>query len=147
VATITLAPPTPLPDDPVTIARLKRRLLAAEPRPEPRIVVTTSRGVAIVPIGEIEWIEASDNYARIWTLGRSDRSYLLRESLRQLEIRLRGHGFVRAHRRALVRLKSVRELKWTPQGQMLAVLTNGVNVSVSRRRRALFVAAIKSQSS
>ena len=45
-------------------------------------------------------MESADNYTRIWTHGRS---YLLREAMRTLEQRLDAHGFVRAHRRALVR--------------------------------------------
>jgi len=49
----------------------------------------------------------SDNYARLWIGGHS---YLLRESLQILEQRARAHGFIRAHRRALVRLDGVREL-------------------------------------
>ena len=91
---------------------------------------------------EIDWIEAADNYARIWTGGRS---YLLRESLRALEGRVGAHGFVRAHRRALVRVDGVRELTWTRAGDLVAVLTSGAKIPVSRRRRAAFAAAVKSR--
>lgn len=89
------------------------------------------------PVRDIDWIEAADNYARIWTGGRN---YLLRESMRELESRVRPHGFVRAHRRALVPVSSVRELSWTADGA-LAVLASGVKIHVSRRRRAAFAAA------
>ena len=124
-----------------TMRRLLRRLRAPEARErEPRIVVTTSRGAAVLPLSEIEWIEAADNYVRLWSNGRS---YLLRDSMLALERRMRAHGFARAHRRALVRLDSVRALTWTEVGASIAVLQSGVKIRVSRRRRAAFARALR----
>lgn len=126
-----------------TMKRLTSQLRAGTPRSprEPRIMVTTARGVVVLPVGEIDWMEAADNYARIWV---GKRSYLLRESMRQLEARVRAHGFVRAHRLALVRLGAVRELTWTRDGAMVAVLGSGTTIPVARRRRAAFVASVRS---
>ena len=104
------------------------------------LIVSTARGAVVVPIHEIEWIEAADNYARIWTGGRS---YLLREPLHELEARVRPAGFLRAHRQALVPIGRVRELKRTPDGGLVVVLTGGVEVPVSRRRRAAFAEAMR----
>ncbi len=121
--------------------RLIRQLTAASPATrEPALVVTTSRGATVVPVRDIDWIESADNYARIWTGGRS---YLLRESLRVLEERVGARGFVRAHRRALIRLDGVRELTWTRAGDLMAVLSSGAKIPISRRRRAAFSAAVK----
>ena len=124
-----------------TMKRLARQLSARSPAGrEPALVVTTARGATVVPVREIDWIESADNYARIWTGGRS---FLLRESLRGLEERVRARGFVRAHRRALIRLDGVRELAWTRAGDLVAVLASGAKIPVSRRRRAAFSAAVK----
>jgi two-component system LytT family response regulator len=126
-----------------TITRLTRQLRAATPPSSvPRIVISTARGAVVLPVREIDWIEAADNYARIWSGGRS---YLLRESTNQLEDRLRDHGFIRAHRRALVPITGVRELKLTSAGEMVVVLGSGVTIEVSRRRRAAVAAAVRSQ--
>jgi two-component system, LytTR family, response regulator len=125
-----------------TMRRLTRQLQSSPSAREPRIVVTTARGATVLAVRDIDWIEAADNYARIWTGGRS---YLLRESMRELEARVRPHGFVRAHRRALVPVSSVRELTWTADGTLVAVLASGVKIHVSRRRRAAFAAAVRSQ--
>jgi two-component system LytT family response regulator len=127
-----------------TMARLTRQLRSSAPQPtaEPALVVTTTRGDVVVPFREIDWIEAADNYARIWT---GSRSYLLRESLRDLEARATAHGFRRAHRRALVRLDVVRKLTWTRAGALVAILGSGASVPVSRRRRATFVAAVRAR--
>src|SRR6202521_3803364 len=55
-----------------TMKRLTRQLRAAAPPLRQKgIVVSTSRGVTVLAIREIDWIEAADNYARIWTGGRS----------------------------------------------------------------------------
>jgi two-component system LytT family response regulator len=124
-----------------TMERLTRQLRAATPASrEQAIVVTTARGATVLPLRDIDWIEAADNYARIWTGGRS---YLLRESLQQLEARVRPHGFARAHRRALVRLGGVRELTSSSTGGLMAVLGDGVRIRISRRRRAAFAAAVR----
>jgi two-component system, LytTR family, response regulator len=126
-----------------TMTRLARQLRAAAPAwREHRIVVTTARGAVVLPVRQIEWIEAADNYARLWIGGRS---YLLRESMRELEERVRAHGFIRAHRHALIRLGGVRELTWTDAGTLVAMLAGGARIPVSRRRRAAFVAAVRSQ--
>jgi two-component system, LytTR family, response regulator len=122
-----------------TIARLKRHLGGGHARRDPVIVVTTVRGRIVVPVRDIDWIEAENNYARLWT---GDGSYLLREPMRTLQQRA-GHGFVRAHRHALVRLEAVRVVISTADGDVVAELKSGAKVPVSRRRRAAFVAAVK----
>jgi two-component system LytT family response regulator len=128
-----------------TMARLRRRLESSEGAArEESLVVPTGRGAAVLPLREIDWIEAADNYARVWLGGRS---YLLRESLDQLERRAARHGFVRAHRRALVRLSGVRALQTTDTGDLVAVLACGAQVPVSRRRRGAFAASLTSRSS
>jgi two-component system LytT family response regulator len=125
-----------------TMKRLVRQLRASTSQPpDQRLVVTTARGVTALSLRDIEWIEAEDNYARIWT--SEGRSYLLRESLRELERRIRAHGFLRAHRQALVRVAAVRELRSTRLGTTVAVLSSGATVTVSRRRRAQFAAAVR----
>ena len=123
-----------------TIARLTRQLRAAPAPRDLAFTVATTRGAVVIPVQEIEWMESADNYTRIWTHGRS---YLLREAMRTLEQRLDAHGFVRAHRRALVRLASVRSLATKPDGDVSVVLASGARVPLSRRRRAAFAAALK----
>jgi len=124
-----------------TMKRLSRRLGGtAQPR-EPGIIVTTARGALVLELRDIEWIEAADYYASVWV---GTRSYLLRESLDELERRVAEHGFVRVHRSALIRIAAVRALEKLGNGELVAVLTSGAKVSVSRRRRAAMVDALRS---
>jgi two-component system LytT family response regulator len=129
----------------VTIRRLMKRLGSgghAMPPREPGIVVSTTRGAMVLRLREIDWIEAADNYARVWVAGRG---HLLRESMGRLERRVSAHGFARAHRQALVRIGGVRALREGDDGELVAVLACGAKVAVSRRRRAAFAAAVRSQ--
>lgn len=123
-----------------TMRRLARRLSSNGAPVEPTILVTTGRGTLVIRLREIDWIESADDYARVWVGGRS---YLLRESLDSLESRVAAHGFVRAHRCALVRVAGVRALERRRGGSTVALLANGARVSVSRRRRAVFAAALE----
>lgn len=126
-----------------TIGRLRRELLVErQPAEEAVIIVTTARGAVVLPLREIEWIEAADNYARIWT-GSAD--YLLRESLRDLEQRTGAKGFARAHRRALVRLGAVRRIVDDEAGGLKAIVRSGAAVPVARRRRRAFLAALRAE--
>jgi two-component system LytT family response regulator len=126
-----------------TMKRLVRRLTTgAAPLPEPGISVSTPRATKILLLKDIDWIEAADNYARVWM---GERSYLLRESLDSLEQRVGRHGFARAHRQALVRVAAVRELRSHDDGTATAVVASGVTIPVSRRRRASFSRVVKTR--
>lgn len=124
-----------------TIRRLQRRLQSgADQTRAETIIVTTTRGATVLHLNEIDWIEAAGNYSKLWV---GTRSYFLRESLQLLEERVQQHGFVRAHRRALVRLEAVRELRRTRSGALFAILGSGVRVPISRRRVASFTASVR----
>jgi two-component system LytT family response regulator len=124
-----------------TMKRLLKRLRSTSPATtKETIVVTTPRGATVLHLNEIDWIEAAGNYSQLWA---GTRSYFLRESLQLLEERVQQHGFFRAHRRALVRLEAVRELRRTRTGALLAILSSGVRVPISRRRSASFVTAVR----
>ncbi|HKR07876.1 MAG TPA: LytTR family DNA-binding domain-containing protein [Gemmatimonadaceae bacterium] len=127
-----------------TMKRLTRRLTEGPSARDKSLIVPTARGAVVIPLHEIDWIEAADYYSRVWSNGRS---YLMRESLDALEKKVGGDGFARAHRKALVRLGGVRELRRTSDGLCLAVLANGARIPVSRRRRSTFAAAVRNKTS
>jgi two-component system, LytTR family, response regulator len=96
-----------------------------------RLLVPTATGRVLLDLGDIGWIEADDYYSAIHAHGRR---YLIRRSLASLERGLRVAHFVRAHRRALVNLERVREVR-THDGEMMLILMDGARIPVSRRRR------------
>jgi len=116
-------------------------LLAArdQERSKQRIMVPTSAGDLVLDADEIDWIEADDYYAAVHA--RHGR-HLIRESLASLEQRLDSSRFLRAHRSAIVNVDRVREMT-SDQGETLLVLSDGVRVPVSRRRRAQVTRALR----
>jgi two-component system, LytTR family, response regulator len=124
-----------------TMKRISKRLRSLMPSSRAEtIVVATSRGTSVLHVNEIDWIEAAGNYVQLWV---GQRSYFHRESLSLLEQRIGKRGFLRAHRRALVRLDGVRELTRTRAGSLIAVLNSGARIPISRRRSATFTAAVR----
>ncbi len=117
----------------VDLSRKLAALLATreKDRAQQRIVVPTARGDLVIDADEINWIEADDYYAAIHA--RQGR-HLIRESLASLEQRLDSTRFVRAHRSAIVNMDHVREVL-REAGDTLLILSSGVRVPVSRRRR------------
>jgi two-component system response regulator AlgR len=79
----------------------------AEAPPDDVIVVNDRGRIVRVPIDEVVYLKAELKYV---TLRTAQRSWLLDESLAELEPRL-GQRFVRVHRNALVALKAVRGLE------------------------------------
>jgi hypothetical protein len=92
-----------------------------------------SRGsVRIVPLDQVEWIEAAGNYAEAHTAGGS---VLLDEPLASLAARLPADRFVRIHRRAIVRLDRISEVRSLGRGDAEVRLSSGQGLRLSRRYR------------
>jgi two-component system LytT family response regulator len=104
-----------------------------------RLVVRDGARAVVVPVADIDWIEAEDYYAGIHVGGRT---HLLREALADLERRLDPNRFVRIHRSALVNLARIRELVALPHGEAELVLHDGTRLRVSRARRRAVRAAL-----
>ncbi len=120
------------------VAALDKVAAHATPRrqsrpPQERIPVEKSGRKVLVPVDQIRYIEAKDDYSCIYT--DTDR-YLSTISLAQLENRLGPHGFFRVHRGYIVNLAHVEDVEVVSSG-ILKLGLNGISgkkVSVSRRR-------------
>ena len=97
------------------------------------LAIKDGRRTVLLPVAEIEWIEASDYYARVHARGTS---HLIRESLRSLAGSLDPEVFVRVHRSAIVNRERVSALETLPSGDAVAVLQSGERVRVSRALRS-----------
>ena len=91
------------------------------------LTVPTATGNVLLDASEVDWIEAADYCAVIYSRGIR---YLVRESLKSLEERLDPAQFIRVHRGAIVCAGQVREVR-----RESVVLRDGTEVPVSRRRR------------
>jgi two-component system LytT family response regulator len=81
---------------------------------------------------QIDWIEASGNYA---ILHVDAQSHLLRETMAHLESVLPPAGFMRVSRSAIIHLSRVKEIQSTSTGHHFAVLRSGMRVCVTKSIR------------
>jgi two-component system LytT family response regulator len=107
--------------------------------PLTRILVTIGSRSVVVQLHDVSWIRADDYCATVFTSGKS---YVLRESLADLERRLDPMEFMRVHRSAIVRVAAVHALDRGGTGALHCVLRDGTRVPVSRTRRDAVVAAL-----
>jgi len=97
-------------------------------------IVFKSRGrILFLPVSEIRWIGAEENYVRICT---QSETHLLRETMSRLEERLDPQVFLRVHRSSIVNLQYVKEVRTDADGECLVMLVNGQKVAMSRSYRS-----------
>jgi two-component system LytT family response regulator len=109
-------------------------LRAAEDRDTSRIVFKSKGRILFLPVSDIRWISAEENYIRICT---EHDNHLLRETMARFETRLDPKSFIRVHRSAIVNLQHVKEIRTdTPEGEAFVLMQNGQKVPVSRSYRA-----------
>jgi len=96
-------------------------------------IVFKSRGrILFLPVEDIRWIGAEENYVRIST---GSESHLLRETMARLETTLDPEVFLRVHRSSIVNLHYVKEVKSDVDGESVVVLTGGEKIAMSRGYR------------
>ena len=111
-------------------ARSTRRFLEAMPRPPlDRLVVRGPGRITFVPLDEVTWLEAADNYVYLHVRGES---LLLRASLKSLESRLDARRFLRIHRSTIVCRDAIHSIEPAPHGDAAVILTDGTRLPASR---------------
>lgn len=101
----------------------------SEGRPGLRFPIRTGRRVTFIDAADVEWIEASGDYA---ILHVQKREHLLRESLADLAKQLDPAIFIRVHRSTIVRLDFVAEMQALSNRDALIRLREGTPLRVSR---------------
>jgi two-component system LytT family response regulator len=118
------------------LSRAKERVRAKSPSSfVRRFLVRTREKVLLLKSDDLEWIEAADYYVSLHTGGKS---YLLRQTMAEIERQLDPAKFVRVHRSAIVNLERVREMHPLFRGDSVLVLTDGTQIRLSRARREEF---------
>ncbi|MBX6331360.1 MAG: LytTR family transcriptional regulator [Gemmatimonadaceae bacterium] len=105
-----------------------------------RILVKERDRTVVVPVDDVDWFEAEDNYVRLHT-GTGAR--LVRETIRALDAALDPRRFARVHRSAIVRLAQVRALEPLFHGDLAVVLRDGTRLTLGRTYRAEFEARLR----
>jgi two-component system LytT family response regulator len=100
-------------------------------KPLERIVVKSGSKIHVLPIEDIQQIEAQDDYVMIHTpAGR----FMKKETMQRLEAQLPQEQFIRVHRSFIVNINQVQRIEQYGKESYLLVLKNGSEVSVSKSR-------------
>jgi two-component system, LytTR family, response regulator len=94
-----------------------------------RVLVHNGAKDSFVNVDDIEWIEAADYYA---CLHVGSKSFMLRESIKQLSKTLDPGKFVRIHRSVIVNVDQVSEIFREGQSEGSVVLKTGQRLRMSK---------------
>lgn len=94
-----------------------------------RVVVKTGSKINIVAVDKIRYLEAMDDYVRIYT---EEGKYLKQHTMKHYESYLPQDDFLRIHRSYIVRVKEIARLELIGKESHVALLHDGTELSVSR---------------
>jgi two-component system LytT family response regulator len=94
-----------------------------------RLLVHNGAKDSFVNVNEIDWIEAADYYA---CLHVGAKSFMLRETIKELSNTLDPARFVRVHRSIIVNVEQVSEIFREGQSEGSVVLKNGQRLRMSK---------------
>lgn len=94
-----------------------------------RIVIRDRGQLHVIPVDQIDYVEAQDDYIKIHTAAKS---HLKTQSLSELEAQLDSNKFVRIHRSYLIRLAALKGLQRAGKDAQVALMLNGAQLPISR---------------
>lgn len=97
-----------------------------------RFVVKARGRVLLLKTDDVDSLEASGNYVE---LRCGKQTYLVRDTLNDVERKLDPQRFARVHRSTIVNLDRVQELQPWSHGDFVVVLKDGTKLRLSRRYR------------
>jgi two-component system LytT family response regulator len=102
---------------------------AQSPAQHHRIVVKTNAKIRIIPVGEINYLEAADDYVKIHT---RNGSFLKNKTMNYFEQVLDSSQFVRTHRSYILNIQQVTRIDPYEKDGHLCILQSGAQVPVSK---------------
>lgn len=93
-----------------------------------RVVVKDSKGINVIPVTEILYLEAQDDYVMIYTAkGR----FMKKQTLKHFEERLNPQNFIRIHRTYIVNALEIQRIEPYEKDSYMAILNSGAKLKVS----------------
>lgn len=94
-----------------------------------RIVVKTRKDIKIIPIDQVIYIEAQDDYVMIYL---SNEKFLKQKTMSFYESNLPQKSFVRVHRSYIVKLDQIKSIEPYEKSNQILILNDDRKVPVSR---------------
>jgi two-component system, LytTR family, response regulator len=98
-----------------------------------RFPIKSNGRIIVIRSADIDWIEAEGDYVSVHV---GAKTWLTRETIAAVELRLALSGFVRIHRSTLVNAERVKELRPRDKGEYTVVLSDGTELKLTRNYRA-----------
>jgi two-component system LytT family response regulator len=102
---------------------------AQSPAQHERIVVKTGTKVKIIPVADVQYLQADDDYVSVFT---QDGSYLKNKTMNFFEQTLDARQFVRVHRSYMVSVPEITRIDPYEKDSHLAILKSGAKIPVSK---------------
>jgi two-component system LytT family response regulator len=102
-----------------------------------RLAVRSGTRIVFVPVENIEWIQAAENYVELHGIepNPGPACYLLQATMNTIEASLDRGMFMRIHRSLIVCVARIKELQPAGHGEYVVVLRSGVRLQSSRSYR------------
>ncbi len=94
-----------------------------------RLLIRDRSNVHVIPVEQIDYIEAQDDYVSIRAAGRS---YLKEQTLGELETQLQTKGFLRIHRRYILNVSRLAKIELSEKDSRVAILHDKTELPISR---------------
>ncbi len=94
-----------------------------------RIVVKDNGKIKIIPLPQVQYIEAADDYVKIFT---AEGIFLKKKTMQYFEDSLPAADFIRIHRSYIVSAQLITRITPYEKDSHLAILTTGVQLPVSK---------------
>ncbi|HEY0743482.1 MAG TPA: response regulator [Chryseosolibacter sp.] len=114
------------------VPQQKALLLSEEirqPEEKNRIVVRESGNIRIIPINEVQYIEAYDDYVKIYT---AKEMFLKKKTMSFYEQNLDPSQFVRVHRSYILQISHLTRIEPLEKDTHVALLKSGAKIPLSR---------------
>jgi two-component system LytT family response regulator len=100
-----------------------------QPEEKNRIVVRTNGEISIIPVHDLHYIEAFDDYVKLFT---KDNYFLKKKTMSYYEETLDSETFFRAHRSFIINLNELARIEPLEKNSFLALLRSGRKIPLSR---------------
>lgn len=100
-----------------------------QPEERSRIVVKEGANIRIIPVHEIQYIEAYDDYVKIYT---PKEMFLKKKTMSFYEQSLDSAQFVRVHRSYIVQLTQITRIEPLEKDTHIALLKSGARIPLSK---------------
>ena len=103
--------------------------VSMSPAQSQRIVVKNGSKIKIIPVKDVLYLEAADDYVKIYT---QEGYFLKNKTMNHFEQVLDTHQFVRSHRSYMVNVQQITRIDPYEKDNHIAILRSGAKVPVSR---------------